>query len=56
MIKYEYKEVKGYKEKKFVENGHTMFENDVLRRLERLAYLEENIKKEESKTFTDKNC
>ncbi len=42
MIKYEYKTVKGYTEKKFIENGHTMFESDVLQRLERLAFLEEN--------------
>ncbi len=51
MIKYEYKTVKGYAEKKFIENGHTMFESDVLRRLERLAYLEDNIKNEKSKTI-----
>lgn len=43
-MKYEYKKVKGYKEKKFIENGHTMFEEDVLTRLQRLAYLEEKQK------------
>ena len=44
MIEYKYKKIKGYENKKFTENGHTMFEEDVLRRLERLAYLEEQIK------------
>jgi hypothetical protein len=44
MIKYEYQKVKGFREKKFIENGHTMFEEDVLQRLKRLAYLEEQIK------------
>ena len=29
MIKYKYEKVKGYKNKKFTENGHTMFEEDV---------------------------
>lgn len=40
MIDYKYKK----KENKFTENGHTMFEVDVLQRLKRLAYLEEHIK------------
>jgi hypothetical protein len=40
-MKYEYKKIKGFKKKKFLENGHIMFEEDVLRRLERLVYLEE---------------
>jgi len=44
MIKYEYKKVTGYEQKKFIENGHTMFEEDVLQRLKRLAYLEEQMK------------
>lgn len=44
MIKYEYKKVKGYSGKKFLENGHTMFESDVLQRLKRLSYLENEIK------------
>ena len=39
MIDYKYKK----KENKFIENGHTMFEEDVLQRLKRLAYLEEQI-------------
>jgi transposase-like protein len=46
-MKYEYKKVKGYEQKKFIENGHTMFEEDVLQRLKRLAYLEEQIKVKE---------
>ena len=40
MIEYKYKK----KENKFTENGHTMFEEDVLERLKRLADLEEQIK------------
>lgn len=40
MIEYKYKK----RENKFTENGHTMFEFDVLQRLKRLAYLEEQIK------------
>jgi hypothetical protein len=40
MIKYKYKK----RENKFTENGHTMFETDVLQRLKRLADLEEQIK------------
>jgi|TARA_R110000824_G_scaffold6935_3_gene31781 D-alanine-D-alanine ligase-like ATP-grasp enzyme len=40
MIEYKYKK----KENKFTENGHTMFEEDVLQRLKRLADLEEQIK------------
>jgi uncharacterized ParB-like nuclease family protein len=40
MIDYKYKK----KENKFTENGHTMFEEDVLQRLKRLADLEEQIK------------
>ena len=40
MIEYKYKK----KENKFTENGHTMFEFDVLQRLKRLADLEEQIK------------
>jgi hypothetical protein len=43
-MKYEYKKVTGYEQKKFIENGHTMFEEDVLQRLKRLAYLEEQFK------------
>ena len=43
-MKYEYKKVTGYEQKKFIENGHTMFEEDVLQRLKRLAYLEEQLK------------
>ena len=39
MIEYKYKK----KENKFTENGHTMFEEDVLQRLKRLADLEEQI-------------
>lgn len=39
MIEYKYNE----KENKFIEDGHTMFEFDVLQRLKRLAYLEEQI-------------
>ena len=42
MVDYQYIEVKGYENKKFIENGHTMFETDVLQRLKRLAYLEEH--------------
>lgn len=44
MIEYKYQKAKGLSEKKFLENGHTMFEEDVLQRLKRLAYLEEQIK------------
>ena len=44
MIEYRYKKVKGYEQRKFIENGHTMFEFDVLQRLKRLAALEEQIK------------
>lgn len=40
MIEYKYKK----KDNKFTENGHTMFEMDVLRRLQRLADLEEQVK------------
>ena len=40
MIEYKYKK----RENKFTENGHTMFETDVLQRLKRLADLEEQIK------------
>lgn len=40
MIVYKYNKQK----KKFTENGHTMFEDDVLKRLKRLSYLEEQIK------------
>ena len=40
MIKYQYK--KG----KFLKNGHTMFEADVLTDLKRLAYLEEEKSKQ----------
>ena len=48
MIKYEYKKVTGYEQKKVIENGHTMFEYDVLQRLKRLAYLEEQLKQAKS--------
>jgi hypothetical protein len=44
-MKYEYKKVKGFDHKKFIENGHTMFEEDVLSRLKRLSYLEELLNK-----------
>jgi hypothetical protein len=50
MIKYEYKNIKGYEQKKFIENGHTMFEEDVLTRLKRLAYLESERKKTKNAT------
>ena len=40
MMDYKYNKQK----KKFTENGHTMFEEDVLQRLKRLSYLEEQIK------------
>ena len=40
MIKYE------YKKSKFLKDGHTMFEGDVLQDLKRLAYLEDKISKE----------
>ena len=40
MIEYKYKK----RENKFTENGHTMFEVDVLQRLKRLADLEDQIK------------
>ena len=43
MTKYELKKVKTYREKKIGEDGHIMFEGDVLRRLQRLAYLEDQI-------------
>lgn len=43
-MKYEYKKVTGHDQKKFIENGHTMFESEVLQRLKRLAYLEEQHK------------
>lgn len=43
MIEYKYKK----QENKFTENGHTMFEGDVLQRLQRLAHLEEQIKQGE---------
>jgi len=33
-----------YKKQRFIENGHTMFETDVLQRLKRLSHLEEQIK------------
>ncbi len=45
MITYEYKNIKNCDQKKFIENGHTMFEVDVLQRLKRLAYLEVEHKK-----------
>jgi hypothetical protein len=40
MVEYKYNKDSN----KFTENGHTMFEFDILRRLKRLAYLEEQIK------------
>lgn len=43
MIEYKYKK----RENKFTEDGHTMFEFDVLQRLKRLAYLEDQIIKGE---------
>lgn len=51
MIEYKYKKIKGYEHKKFTENGHTMFETDVLQRLNRLAYLE--VLKQQTKTTLD---
>jgi hypothetical protein len=45
MIQYKYKKIKGHDQKKFTEDGHTMFEEDVLMRLKRLAYLEDQIAK-----------
>lgn len=42
--KYEYKKVEGFDQKKFVENGHIMLEENVLLRLKRLAHLEEQLK------------
>jgi hypothetical protein len=51
MIEYKYQKVKGFSEKKFLEDGHTMFEEDVLQRLKRLAHLEEQMK-EKPMTFT----
>ena len=67
MIKYEHKKVVGYDTKRFVENGHTMFEFDVLQRLKRLAYLESQIvdkklltlseaKKQFEKVYTCGDC
>jgi hypothetical protein len=44
MIEYKYKK----KENKFTENGNTMFEEDVLQRLKRLADLEEQINQGQS--------
>ena len=44
MIEYKYKK----KDNKFTENGHTMFEEDVLQRLKRLADLEEQINQGQS--------
>ena len=41
MLEYKYNK----RDNKFTENGHTMFEVDVLKRLKRLAYLEEQITK-----------
>jgi hypothetical protein len=55
-MKYEYKKVTGYEQKKFIENGHTMFEEDVLRRLKRLAYLEEQTKQANGVEKSDSNC
>jgi len=54
MIEYKYTKVKGHEQKKFTENGHTMFETDVLRRLERLTYLENKmLQLESSSVATD---
>jgi hypothetical protein len=57
MIKYNYNNI----DSKFLENGHTMFEGDVLLRLRRLADLEEQIKQGQllpidsvSESFTEK--
>jgi len=55
-MKYEYKKVTGYEQKKFIENGHTMFEEDVLQRLKRLAYLEEQLKQANDIKQRDSNC
>ena len=49
MTKYEYKKVTGFNEKKFIGNGHTMYESDVLQKLKRLAYLEEQINLQKTK-------
>lgn len=50
MIEYKYNK----KDNKFTENGHTMFEVDVLQRLKRLAYVEEQIKKGQLMPITSK--
>lgn len=50
MIKYKYNK----KTNKFIENGHTMFEEDVLKRLKRLSYLEEQLKNSKAKESTSK--
>ncbi len=47
-MKYTYNKKTG----KFTEDGHTMFEQDVLQRLNRLAYLE----KERSKPTVTSKC
>jgi hypothetical protein len=54
MVEYKYNKDSN----KFTENGHTMFEFDILRRLKRLAYLEEQIKllrTKEVSTLTESN-
>ena len=55
-MKYEYRKVTGYGQKMFIENGHTMFEEDVLQRLKRLAYLEEQTKQAKGAEKSDSNC
>ena len=55
-MKYEYKKVKGYEQKKFIEDGHTMFEEDVLQRLKRLAHLEEQLKQANGVEQNESNC
>ena len=53
MIKYEYKKPKGCDSKKFIENGHTMFEEDVLSRLNRLAHLEHKLQNQANGVNTE---
>jgi len=44
MIEYKFEKNEASKSKRFIKNGHTMLEFDVLKDLKRLAQLEENIK------------
>jgi hypothetical protein len=52
MIEYKYKK----QENKFTENGHTMFEFDILQRLKRLAYLEEQMKQGQLLSIDSVTC